>query len=189
MFVSYLILTLLYFQTAVLARPEGESIGCDDYLGSDKVADKCGICGGDNTGCKVVSGVFKHMLTNLGYHKIVEIPEGAIKINITEMSKSNNYLALRSRSGRSIINGNWAIDRPGRYEGGGTTFTYKRPNEISSTAGESFLADGPTDEILDVYMIHQQPNPGVLYEYIIPEANVISPQLPLHRRPGKSSLL
>lgn len=69
-----------------------QSIGCDDYLGSDKVIDKCGICGGDNTACKVVSGVFKHTLTNLGYHKIVEIPEGATKINITEMSKSNNYL-------------------------------------------------------------------------------------------------
>lgn len=60
--------------------------------------------------------------------------------------------ALRSRSGRSIINGNWAIDRPGRYEGGGTMFTYRRPNEISSTAGESFLADGPTNEVLDVYV-------------------------------------
>jgi hypothetical protein len=31
-------------------------------------------------------------------------------------------------------------------------FTYKRPNEVSSTAGESFLAEGPTNEILDVYV-------------------------------------
>lgn len=31
-------------------------------------------------------------------------------------------------------------------------FTYRRPNEISSTAGESFLADGPTNEILEVYV-------------------------------------
>ncbi|DAA25776.1 TPA: thrombospondin, type I, domain containing 4 [Bos taurus] len=183
MFVSYLILTLLHVQTAVLARPGGESIGCDDYLGSDKVVDKCGVCGGDNTGCQVVSGVFKHALTSLGYHRVVEIPQGATKINITEMHKSNNYLALRSRSGRSIINGNWAIDRPGKYEGGGTMFTYKRPNEISSTAGESFLAEGPTNEILDVYMIHQQPNPGVHYEYVIMGNNAISPQVPPHRRP------
>ncbi|XP_053127963.1 thrombospondin type-1 domain-containing protein 4 isoform X2 [Hemicordylus capensis] len=171
--------------TSICVSGQCKSIGCDDYLGSDKVVDKCGICGGDNTACKVISGVFKHTLTNLGYHKIVEIPEGATKINITEMSKSNNYLALRSQSGRSIINGNWAIDRPGRYEGGGTMFTYKRPNEISSTAGESFLADGPTNEILDVYMIHQQPNPGIHYEYIIPGPNVISPQVPLHRLPGE----
>lgn len=69
-----------------------QSIGCDDFLGSDKVVDKCGVCGGDNTGCQVVSGVFKHALTSLGYHRVVEIPQGATKINITEMHKSNNYL-------------------------------------------------------------------------------------------------
>ncbi|XP_077119983.1 thrombospondin type-1 domain-containing protein 4 isoform X2 [Ranitomeya variabilis] len=171
--------------TAVCVSGQCKIIGCDDFLGPDKMLDKCGVCGGDNTACKVVSGVFKHVLTKIGYHKIVEIPEGATKINVTEMTKSNNYLALRSRSGRSIINGNWAIDRPGKYEGGGTMFTYKRPNEISSTAGESFLAEGPTNEILDVYMIHQQPNPGIHYEYVIPSANTISPQLPPQRRPGE----
>ncbi|KAM4749448.1 thrombospondin type-1 domain-containing protein 4 [Rhinophrynus dorsalis] len=169
--------------TAICVSGQCKNIGCDDFLGSDKVVDKCGVCGGDNTACKVVSGVFKHVLTKVGYHKVVEIPEGATKINVTEMAKSNNYLALRSRSGRSIINGNWAIDRPGIYEGGGTMFTYKRPNEISSTAGESFLAEGPTNEVLDVYMIHQQPNPGIHYEYVIPAVNAISPQLPPHRRP------
>lgn len=71
---------------------------------------------------------------------------------LTRRTVSFFSTALRSRSGRSIINGNWAIDRPGKYEGGGTMFTYKRPNEISSTAGESFLAEGPTNEILDVYV-------------------------------------
>ncbi|XP_010178360.1 PREDICTED: thrombospondin type-1 domain-containing protein 4-like, partial [Mesitornis unicolor] len=34
-------------------------------------------------------------------------------------------------------------------------------------------------------MIHQQPNPGIHYEYIIPGDNVISPQLLAHRRPGE----
>ncbi|XP_036951161.1 thrombospondin type-1 domain-containing protein 4-like isoform X2 [Acanthopagrus latus] len=152
------------------------SLGCDEYLGSGKVMDKCGLCGGDNTSCRLVSGVFKHSLSKIGYHKIVEIPEGATKINVTEMVKSRNYLALRSRSGRSIINGNWAIDRPGKYEGGGTMFTYRRPNEIRSTAGESFLAEGPTNEILDVYMIFQQPNPGVHYEYVLPSEKSAGPQ-------------
>lgn len=54
--------------------------------------DKCGVCGGDNTTCRLVSGVFKHSLSKIGYYKIVEIPEGATKINITEMLKSRNYL-------------------------------------------------------------------------------------------------
>ena len=83
---------LLTYATRVLFSTFLQSIGCDDYLGSDKVVDKCGVCGGDNTGCQVVSGVFKHALTSLGYHRVVEIPQGATKINITEMYKSNNYL-------------------------------------------------------------------------------------------------
>ncbi|XP_037395591.1 thrombospondin type-1 domain-containing protein 4 isoform X3 [Pygocentrus nattereri] len=160
--------------TSICVAGKCQSPGCDEFLGTGKVMDKCGVCGGDNTACKLVSGLYQHSLSKVGYHKIVEIPEGATKINVTEMLKSQNYLALRSRSGRSIINGNWAIDRPGKYEGGGTMFTYRRPNEISSTAGESFQAEGPTNEVLDVYMIYQQPNPGVHYEYILPTENSVS---------------
>uniref|UniRef100_A0A4W5NCB8 Thrombospondin type 1 domain containing 4 n=1 Tax=Hucho hucho TaxID=62062 RepID=A0A4W5NCB8_9TELE len=143
-------------ETSICVAGRCQSLGCDEYLGSGKVMDKCGVCGGDNTACKLVSGLFQqHSLNKVGYHKIVEIPDGATKINVTEMVKSRNYLALKSRSGRSIINGNWAIDRPGKYEGVGTMFTYRRPNEVTSTAGESFLAEGPTNEILDVYVCNQ----------------------------------
>lgn len=69
-----------------------QSLGCDEYLGSGKVMDRCGVCGGDNTACKVVTGLFQHSLSKVGYHKVVEIPEGATKINVTEMMKSRNYL-------------------------------------------------------------------------------------------------
>lgn len=61
--------------------------------------DKCGLCGGDNTSCRLVSGVFKHSLSKIGYHKIVEIPEGATKINVTEMVKSRNYLGGKRARG------------------------------------------------------------------------------------------
>ncbi|XP_071257323.1 thrombospondin type-1 domain-containing protein 4-like isoform X2 [Salvelinus alpinus] len=181
-----LLVCLLHMFVTAQGNPWSQSLGCDEYLGSGKVMDKCGVCGGDNTACKLVSGLFQqHSLNKVGYHKIVEIPEGAIKINVTETVKSRNYLALKSRSGRSIINGNWAIDRPGKYEGVGTMFTYRRPNEVTSTAGESFLAEGPTNEILDVYVIYQQPNPGVSYEFILPSDN--PPQHPDHR-PGGNTL-
>lgn len=63
------------------------------------MVDKCGVCGGDNTTCRLVSGVFSHSLSKIGYHKIVEIPEGATKINVTEMLKSRNYLG-RTRNSR-----------------------------------------------------------------------------------------
>ncbi|XP_078067527.1 thrombospondin type-1 domain-containing protein 4-like, partial [Mustelus asterias] len=151
-----------------------KKVGCDEILGSNKVMDKCGVCGGDNTTCKVISGIFKQTIMSVGYHKILEIPEGATRINVTEVMKSRNYLALRSHFGHPIINGNWAIDRPGTFEAAGTVFRYKRPNEISTTAGESFIAEGPTSEILDVYVIYQQANPKVQYEYVLPTDNVVS---------------
>ncbi len=69
-----------------------QSAGCDGLLGSEKAPDKCGVCGGDNRTCKLVSGLFQHSLSKVGYHKIVEIPPGATKINVTEMVKSRNYL-------------------------------------------------------------------------------------------------
>lgn len=64
------------------------------------MVDKCGVCGGDNTTCRLVSGVFKHSLSKIGYHKIVEIPEGATKINVTEMLKSRNYLGGKKHLSR-----------------------------------------------------------------------------------------
>ncbi|XP_062897718.1 thrombospondin type-1 domain-containing protein 4 [Mobula hypostoma] len=151
--------------------------GCDGLLGSETKPDKCGVCGGDESTCRVVFGTFEDPKVPVGYHKILEIPRGAKKINVTEMGRSHNYLALRSQSGESIINGNWAIDRPGTYEAAGTTFTYVRPVE---TNGESFYAEGPTSEGLDVYMIFQQDNPGIHYQFILPVENPLpSVQNPL----------
>lgn len=42
-------------------------------------------------------------------------------------------------------------------------FTYRRPNEIRSTAGESFVGEGPTNEILDVYVSNKSTLPLLLY--------------------------
>jgi hypothetical protein len=35
-----------------------QKVGCDGVIGSSKQEDKCGVCGGDNTHCKVVKGTF-----------------------------------------------------------------------------------------------------------------------------------
>uniref|UniRef100_A0AAZ3REH7 ADAMTS/ADAMTS-like Spacer 1 domain-containing protein n=2 Tax=Oncorhynchus tshawytscha TaxID=74940 RepID=A0AAZ3REH7_ONCTS len=119
-------------------------------------------------GHKVVSGTFSRPVLIVGYHKIVEIPAGATDIRIQESVKTRNYLALRTQSGVSIINGNWAIDRPGLIVAVGTRLTYRRPNEIRSRTGESITAPGPTTEELHLYLIYQQPGPSVYYEYSLP---------------------
>ncbi|XP_059188310.1 thrombospondin type-1 domain-containing protein 4 [Centropristis striata] len=122
-------------------------------------------------GFQVVKGNFSRTFLRVGYHKIAEIPAGARNISVRETIKSRNYLALRSQSGISIINGNWAIDRPGIFIAVGTMLTYQRPNEIRSRNGESITAPGPLAEDLHVYLIYQQPGPSVSYEYIVPLEN------------------
>ncbi|KAM3624140.1 uncharacterized protein V6R79_019615 [Siganus canaliculatus] len=120
---------------------------------------------------QLVKGNFSRLFLRVGYHKIAEIPAGARNISIQETIKSRNYLALQTRSGISIINGNWVIDRPGFFTAVGTLLTYQRPNEIRSRNGESITAPGPLTEDLLVYLIYQQPGPSVYYEYSVPLQN------------------
>lgn len=35
-----------------------QKVGCDREIGSNKVEDKCGVCGGDNSHCRTVKGTF-----------------------------------------------------------------------------------------------------------------------------------
>uniref|UniRef100_A0A665UEF9 PLAC domain-containing protein n=2 Tax=Echeneis naucrates TaxID=173247 RepID=A0A665UEF9_ECHNA len=145
--------------------------GCDGILGSGSVIDKCGVCGGWDKSCRKVMGSFQNVTVPLGYHKILDIPPGATFINITERRASPNYLAMRSGTGASVVNGRWAVDPPGEYQAGGTTFTYTRPRaraEGEEEKGESLKAPGPTTTQLQLYIIFHKENPGIDYEYYVP---------------------
>ncbi|XP_076826637.1 ADAMTS-like protein 4 isoform X2 [Brachyhypopomus gauderio] len=148
------------------------SEGCDGVLGSGLVHDRCGVCGGAEGSCVRVSGHFLNTSVPLGYHKLLDIPPGATAINITERHASPNYLALRSGTGQSVVNGRWAVDPPGEYQAGGTMFRYHRPRGVSQEQaderGESLTAPGPTTTVLQLYIIYHKQNPGIDYEYYIP---------------------
>uniref|UniRef100_A0A8C5EBI5 Thrombospondin type-1 domain-containing protein 4-like n=1 Tax=Gouania willdenowi TaxID=441366 RepID=A0A8C5EBI5_GOUWI len=145
--------------------------GCNGVLGSGSMIDKCGVCGGQETSCQKVTGSFQNATVPLGYHKILDIPPGATFINITERRASPNYLAMRSGTGASVVNGRWSVDPPGVYQAGGTTFTYTRPRaqaEGQEERGEALSAPGPTTTQLQLYIIFQNENPGINYEFYIP---------------------
>ncbi|XP_062820876.1 ADAMTS-like protein 4 isoform X2 [Anolis carolinensis] len=156
--------------------------GCDGILGSNRSLDSCGVCGGDHTRCKLVVGNYTDKDVPIGYHRILEIPAGATRIQVKEMGVSPNYLALRSHNGKSIINGNWAVNPPGSYEAAGTVFVYSRPGN-DKREGESLAADGPTTEPIDVYMIFQQDNPGVSYQFFLASPPSESPRQEQPRNP------
>ncbi|XP_035242182.1 ADAMTS-like protein 4 [Anguilla anguilla] len=148
------------------------SEGCDGVLGSGLVRDRCGVCGGRDASCRRVTGSFQNASVPLGYHRILDIPPGATAINITERRASPNYLALRSGTGQSVVNGRWAVDPPGEYQAGGTTFLYSRPwvgpEGQEEGAGEKLTAPGPTTTLLQLYIIYHRQNPGIDYEFYIP---------------------
>ncbi|XP_071001456.1 A disintegrin and metalloproteinase with thrombospondin motifs 3-like, partial [Oncorhynchus clarkii lewisi] len=43
---------------SICVRGECVKVGCDKEIGSNKVEDKCGVCGGDNSHCRTIKGTF-----------------------------------------------------------------------------------------------------------------------------------
>ncbi|XP_076873663.1 thrombospondin type-1 domain-containing protein 4 isoform X2 [Brachyhypopomus gauderio] len=165
---------------------DGDTSGGPGQACSRDLEDVCGVCAGNGSSCELVSGTVSHPVLPTGYYKILNVPRGARRIKILETRKSRNYLALRTHSGESVINGAWVIDRPGQIHAAGTILTYKRPNEIRSRAGESITAPGPTNQELDLYVIFQQPDISVYYEYVLrkDQTSTLSGTLPLIERRG-----
>ncbi|VDN42446.1 unnamed protein product, partial [Gongylonema pulchrum] len=70
--------------------------GCDHRLGSEMKRDKCGICGGDGSTCRVVAGSYNER-GSFGYNEVLKIPAGSANIEITQRGYRNqkdddNYL-------------------------------------------------------------------------------------------------
>ncbi|XP_009320879.1 PREDICTED: A disintegrin and metalloproteinase with thrombospondin motifs 8, partial [Pygoscelis adeliae] len=79
--------------------------GCDHVVGSSKKLDKCGVCGGNGSTCRKISGSLNR--SKYGYNDIVTIPAGATNIDIKQRSHrgvrhDGNYLALRTLEGKYL---------------------------------------------------------------------------------------
>ncbi|XP_004538000.1 A disintegrin and metalloproteinase with thrombospondin motifs 15 [Maylandia zebra] len=98
--------------TSVCVQGKCIKAGCDGKLDSNRKFDKCGVCGGDNQGCKKVSGLFTKPVH--GYNFVVMLPVGASNIDIRQrgyrgMVSDENYLAVKNRHGKYLLNGNYVV--------------------------------------------------------------------------------
>lgn len=93
------------FQQALPNSVSPQSPGCDGILGSGRHPDGCGVCGGDDSTCRLVSGNLTERGGPLGYQKILSIPAGASRLQIAQLRPSSNYLgeSLSSLSLRSPL--------------------------------------------------------------------------------------
>uniref|UniRef100_A0A8C5X9C9 ADAM metallopeptidase with thrombospondin type 1 motif 2 n=1 Tax=Malurus cyaneus samueli TaxID=2593467 RepID=A0A8C5X9C9_9PASS len=89
---------------SVCVRGDCLKVGCDRVIGSTKQEDKCGVCGGDNSHCKVVKRTFSRIPKKQGYVKMFEIPAGARHLLIQETDATAHNLAIKNReTGKFIL--------------------------------------------------------------------------------------
>ncbi|XP_013875060.1 A disintegrin and metalloproteinase with thrombospondin motifs 15 [Austrofundulus limnaeus] len=143
--------------------------GCDGKLGSNKKFDKCGVCGGDNHGCKKVSGMFTKPVN--GYNFIVTVPVGAANIDIRQrgyrgMIGDENYLAVKDRHGRYLLNGDYVVSAAERdMLVKGSLLRYSG----TSTSVETLQAIRPLQEPLtvEVLSVGKMTPPRVRYSFYV----------------------
>ncbi|GAB1606107.1 ADAMTS-like protein 4 isoform X1, partial [Argonauta hians] len=148
-----------------------KKIGCDNIVGSGKILDRCGVCGGRNESCNIMKGFYTPPNLPTGYNTILSLPKGACNINITETTASRNLLALKSSDGVYILNGHWQRNSPGLYKFSGTSINYKEYLG-KKCAGECIYVKGPTKSTLILELLVYDRNPGIFYEYSIPTGMV-----------------
>ncbi|XP_056140870.1 A disintegrin and metalloproteinase with thrombospondin motifs 2-like isoform X2 [Lampris incognitus] len=78
-------------------------VGCDHQVASDKQEDRCGVCGGDNSSCKIIKGNFTRSTKKQGYLKILEIPRGARHLLIQESTGSPHILVVKNQETNFIF--------------------------------------------------------------------------------------
>ncbi|NWS83850.1 ATS2 metalloproteinase, partial [Toxostoma redivivum] len=89
---------------SICVRGDCLKVGCDRVIGSTKQEDKCGVCGGDNSHCKVVKRTFSKVPKKQGYIKMLEIPAGARHLLIQETDATAHHLAIKNReTGKFIL--------------------------------------------------------------------------------------
>ncbi|XP_066516201.1 A disintegrin and metalloproteinase with thrombospondin motifs 1 [Hoplias malabaricus] len=98
--------------TSVCVQGQCVKAGCDRVIGSNKRFDKCGVCGGDGSTCKKVSGSLER--ARPGYQDVVTIPAGATHLDVKQRStggrrQDNSYLAVRRQDGTYLLNGDYKL--------------------------------------------------------------------------------
>ncbi|XP_078464180.1 A disintegrin and metalloproteinase with thrombospondin motifs 15-like [Lampetra planeri] len=163
--------------------------GCDGRLGSRARLDVCGVCGGDASTCRRVSGTFTK--AQYGYNYVVAVPAGATNLDVRQrgyqsLKNDDNYLAVRSgRDGRYLLNGHYVISTserevalgPGGGHGGPAGTTAGTGSVLSysgtATASERLHAPGALTEplVVEVLAVGRMTPPRVRYSFHVPRGS------------------
>ncbi|KAG7264272.1 hypothetical protein CRUP_013762 [Coryphaenoides rupestris] len=77
---------------SMCVRGECVKVGCDREIGSHKVEDKCGVCGGDNSHCRTVKGTFTRTPKKAARHVIIQENEASPQILAVKNQATGHYI-------------------------------------------------------------------------------------------------
>ncbi|XP_016096582.1 A disintegrin and metalloproteinase with thrombospondin motifs 3 isoform X2 [Sinocyclocheilus grahami] len=155
---------------SICVRGECVKVGCDREIGSSKVEDKCGVCGGDNSHCRTVKGTFTRVPKKAGYLKMFLIPPGARHVIIQEHEASPQILAIKNQAtGHYILNGKGEDARSRRFIEMGVEWDYLTEDDV-----ETLHTDGPLHDAVVVLILPKdnETRSTLMYRYIIHEDSV-----------------
>ncbi|XP_067294370.1 A disintegrin and metalloproteinase with thrombospondin motifs 3 isoform X2 [Pseudorasbora parva] len=155
---------------SICVRGECVKVGCDREIGSNKVEDKCGVCGGDNSHCRTVKGTFTRVPKKTGYLKMFLIPPGARHVIIQEHEASPQFLAIKNQAtGHYILNGKGEDARSQRFIEMGVEWDYLIEDDV-----ETLHTDGPLQDAIVVLIMPKdnETRSTLMYKYIIHEDSV-----------------
>ncbi|XP_043576427.1 A disintegrin and metalloproteinase with thrombospondin motifs 3-like isoform X1 [Chiloscyllium plagiosum] len=152
---------------SICVRGECVKVGCDKEIGSNKVDDKCGVCGGDNSHCRTVKGTFTRTPKKSGYLKMFEIPSGSRHVFIQEDEVSPHILAVKNQAtGHYILNGKGDKPKTKVFIELGIEWAYTMEDNI-----ETLHTDGPLHDPVVILIIPRDNSTKstLTYNYIIHE--------------------
>ncbi|XP_026258371.2 A disintegrin and metalloproteinase with thrombospondin motifs 3 isoform X1 [Urocitellus parryii] len=156
---------------SICVRGECVKVGCDKEIGSNKVEDKCGVCGGDNSHCRTVKGTFTRTPRKLGKTRgAFTLPRGARNISLAETREAKNVLAIKNQAtGHYILNGKGEEAKSRTFIDLGVEWDYNIEDDI-----ETLHTDGPLHDPVIVLIIPQENDTrsSLTYKYIIHEDSV-----------------
>ncbi|XP_041369628.1 A disintegrin and metalloproteinase with thrombospondin motifs 16-like [Gigantopelta aegis] len=106
------------------------AFSCDGSTETQRTYDKCGVCNGDNSSCKKVTGQYQRGEAKK-YSTFASIPRGATSIYITNQNKYS-VMSISVNGIRYFNGADGHRDRSGKYSGGGVIVDYRRnPEKIT----------------------------------------------------------
>uniref|UniRef100_H3AYS6 A disintegrin and metalloproteinase with thrombospondin motifs 5 n=2 Tax=Latimeria chalumnae TaxID=7897 RepID=H3AYS6_LATCH len=169
------------YSNSVCVKGKCIRTGCDGIIGSKLQYDKCGVCGGDSSGCMRISGNFTKK--SKGYTDVVKIPEGATHIKVRQhklkdQQRYTAYLALKKKSGTYLVNGKYMISTSEAIiDLNGTVMNYSgwsQRDDYLHTTGHTAI-----QEPLVVQILATDPSKAldVRYSFFVPKKHAQPPKV------------